>query len=84
MWPDTGSALTLEQVQADVRLLQEANVNYVRGAHYPQDQRFLDACDEAGIVVWEETLGPGVHLSNLQDPYFLKWGLCVCAVLSVS
>ncbi len=22
------------------------HVNYVRGAHYPQDQRFLDLCDE--------------------------------------
>ena len=31
-----------------------AHANYVRGAHYPQDQLFLDMCDEAGIMVWEE------------------------------
>lgn len=45
-----------------MRLLRELGVNYVRGAHYPQDQRFLDLCDEAGILVWEETLGPDVIL----------------------
>eukprot|EP00049_Salpingoeca_infusionum_P004894 m.85133 g.85133 ORF g.85133 m.85133 type:complete len:621 (+) comp12776_c0_seq3:137-1999(+) len=73
MWPDTGSALTLSQVKQDVMLLQELGVNYVRGAHYPQDQRFLDLCDEVGIVVWEETLGPSVSLLNLLDPYFMKF-----------
>ena len=45
MWPDTGSALTLAQVEADVALLQKLGANYVRGAHYPQDQRYLDLCD---------------------------------------
>lgn len=73
MWPDTGSALTLAQVQTDVALLKELGVNFVRGGHYPQDQRFLDLCDEAGIGIWEETLGPGVKLADLQSPYFLKY-----------
>ncbi len=36
MWPDTGSALTLEEVQTDLALLQKVNANYVRGAHYAQ------------------------------------------------
>jgi hypothetical protein len=36
MWPDSGSALTLEEVQTDVSLLQQLNANYVRGAHYAQ------------------------------------------------
>jgi beta-glucuronidase len=47
------------QVQDDISILKTLNANYVRGAHYPQDQRFLDLCDENGIVIWEETLGPG-------------------------
>lgn len=75
MWPDTGSALTLDQIRTDVRLLKQLNVNYVRGAHYPQDQRFLDLCDESGIVVWEETLGPGVSVHDLQDAYWMKYQL---------
>jgi len=65
MWPDTGSALTLEQLQKDLAVVQDLNLNYIRGAHYPQDQRWLDMTDEAGIAMWEETLGPGVGLSNL-------------------
>jgi hypothetical protein len=31
-------------------------------------------CDELGIVVWEETLGPGTGISNYQDPYFMQVG----------
>eukprot|EP01147_Barroeca_monosierra_P006618 gene6618-325_t len=73
MWPDTGSALSLEQVKKDVKLLQDVGANYVRGSHYPQDQRFLDLCDEYGIVVWEETLGPGVKVKDLLDPYWMKY-----------
>eukprot|EP00045_Choanoeca_perplexa_P016700 m.229236 g.229236 ORF g.229236 m.229236 type:complete len:619 (-) comp17334_c0_seq13:95-1951(-) len=73
MRPDTGSALTLEQVQDDIAILKQLNANYVRGAHYPQDQRFLDLCDEHGIVIWEETLGPGVSTDDLQNPYFMKY-----------
>ena len=44
-YPDTGSALTLAQVQQDVSFLSEIGAVYVRGGHYPQDQRFLDLCD---------------------------------------
>ena len=47
-WPSSGSALSSSQLATDVALLNKLGVNYVRGAHYPQDQRFLDACDEAG------------------------------------
>lgn len=36
LWPDTGAAVTLEQIKADVALLRELGANYVRGAHYPQ------------------------------------------------
>lgn len=75
MWPDTGSALTMDQLQADLAIVKELNLNYIRGAHYPQDQRWLDILDEEGIAIWEETLGPGVSLSDLQDPYFMKYQL---------
>ena len=71
LWPDTGAALTPAQEAADVALLRELNVNYVRGAHYPQSQSFLDMLDEAGIVLWEETLGPGVSSSDVNNTAFV-------------
>lgn len=79
----------LPKVKADLALLKEANVNYVRGAHYPQDQRFLDLCDENGIAIWEETLGPGTSTTDFESDYFMQYQLQVrlghaqAAILSI-
>lgn len=75
MYPDTGPSLTEEQMMSDVKILQDLGVNYVRGAHYPQDQRWLDICDEVGFLIWEEGLGPNVNTGNTQNPYFMKYQL---------
>jgi beta-glucuronidase len=73
-WPITGASPTDDQLDADMTLLKEkGHVNFVRGAHYPQDPRWLDRLDEAGIVMWSETLGPRTSVENMQDPYFLKY-----------
>lgn len=52
-------------------LLQELNANYVRGAHYPQSQSWLDLCDEMGVAIWEEALGPGVSTADIQNAWFM-------------
>jgi len=52
--PKRGRSLTPEIWQRDVELLQGANVNHVRTAHYPPAEEFLDRCDEAGLFVQEE------------------------------
>jgi beta-glucuronidase len=44
---------------ADLQLLRDLGCNFIRGSHYPQDQRFLNLCDEFGFLVWEENLGWG-------------------------
>eukprot|EP00928_Gymnodinium_smaydae_P073392 TRINITY_DN56601_c0_g1_i1.p1 TRINITY_DN56601_c0_g1~~TRINITY_DN56601_c0_g1_i1.p1 ORF type:complete len:707 (-),score=80.53 TRINITY_DN56601_c0_g1_i1:131-2251(-) len=71
-WPDTGGSPTNSQLDSDLTQMRAAGTNYIRGAHYPQDQRWLDRLDEHGIVMWEETLGPKVSLSNTQDPSWMK------------
>ncbi|TVR10556.1 MAG: beta-galactosidase [Planctomycetota bacterium] len=55
--PQFGPALPLQQLVQDLQILRSLGCNYIRGSHYPQDQRFLDLCDEMGFVVWEEALG---------------------------
>lgn len=71
-WPDTGASPTDAQLDTDLKQMLAAGTNYIRGAHYPQDQRWLDRLDEAGVVMWEETLGPGVSVGNILDPDWMK------------
>ena len=49
--PDWGYALPEHLMLRDLDLLEELGANSVRGSHYPNDQRFLDLCDERGIFV---------------------------------
>jgi beta-glucuronidase len=73
-WPYTAASPSDEQLDVDLKLLKDqGHVNFVRGAHYPQDPRWLDRLDEAGIVMWCETLGPATSVRNMQDDYFLKY-----------
>ncbi|MGH9327110.1 MAG: glycoside hydrolase family 2 protein [Terriglobia bacterium] len=46
----------------DIRLMKEMGVNFFRTSHYPQDVAVLDACDELGILVWEEVPNLAVHI----------------------
>jgi beta-glucuronidase len=73
-WPKTAASPTDEEMDQDITMLKEqGHVNFVRGAHYPQDPRWLDRLDEAGIVMWCETLGPGTTVKNMQDDFFIKY-----------
>ena len=51
----TGEAMMLQ----DIQRLKALGGNFIRGAHYQQCERFLDLCDENGVMVWEESLGWG-------------------------
>ncbi|NLV08988.1 DUF4981 domain-containing protein [Halomicrobium mukohataei] len=53
--PDRGRAVTVDQMRADIELMKRHNVNAVRTAHYPNDTRFYDLCDEYGLYVMDET-----------------------------
>ncbi|CAK9005664.1 Putative beta-glucuronidase (Glycosyl hydrolase 2 family protein P8) (P8_GH2) (Polysaccharide utilization locus H protein P8) (PUL H protein P8) [Durusdinium trenchii] len=58
------------ELQEDIQLLLELNANFVRGAHYSQDQRFLDLCDENGIL---ETSAWQPSSEDLADPAAWRW-----------
>jgi beta-glucuronidase len=55
--PQFGPALPVSQMVQDIEIMRAAGANFVRGSHYPQDDRFLDLCDRAGMLVWEESIG---------------------------
>lgn len=56
-WPYLGYAASASLQREDARLLKELGLNIVRTSHYPQDGSFLDACDELGLLVFEEIPG---------------------------
>jgi len=38
----------------DVHLIKSMGANFLRLAHYPQDETVLHLCDSLGLIVWEE------------------------------
>lgn len=70
--PQFGHAVPTHQMAADVGLLRDIGMNFVRGSHYPQSERFLDLCDRAGILVWSEAIGWQHTVAHLSDESFLE------------
>lgn len=65
-----GCAVPLQLMVQDMDLMQDLGANAVRTCHYPNDERFLDLCDERGILVWEENHARGLSLERMQNPNF--------------
>jgi beta-galactosidase len=60
LFPYAGMAAAARLQRRDAEILKrELNCNMVRCSHYPQSPHFLDACDELGLMVWEEPPGWG-------------------------
>lgn len=53
-WAGVATALTKENHDTDLNLMQDMGVNAIRLAHYPQAPYMLDEADRRGWLVWEE------------------------------
>ena len=49
-----GVAIDDEVNRRDIQLMKEIGCNFIRISHYPQDDALLEACDELGLLAWEE------------------------------
>jgi beta-galactosidase len=77
LFPYIGMAAPARLQRRDAEILKyELNCNMVRCSHYPQSPSFLDACDDLGIMVWQEPPGWGyvggaawqdIMLQNVHD-----------------
>jgi beta-galactosidase len=57
-FPFAGGAMPARVQARDAEIMRrELNCNMVRCAHYPQAEAFYDACDEVGLLAWEEAAG---------------------------
>jgi beta-glucuronidase len=70
--PFGGAALTVPLMAHDLDLVADMGGNCVRTSHYPNDERFLDLCDERGIFIWEENHARGLSLEQMSHPKFIE------------
>lgn len=68
--PMYGCALPFAAMQQDLQIAVDLGANAIRTSHYPNDELFLDLCDEQGILVWEENHARGLSLEQMQNPNF--------------
>jgi beta-glucuronidase len=70
--PMAGAALPLSLMVHDLELMEAMGANSLRTSHYPNDERFMDLCDERGILVWEENHARGLSLEQMRHPCFIE------------
>lgn len=75
---DLGRSMTREECYAEARAYKNANINHIRTSHYPGSEDLLDACDELGIYVEQETASvlsgyPSGIVSSRYEDYLLQF-----------
>ena len=52
--PDGGYVVSVDRMREDIRIMKQLNINAVRTSHYPNDPRWYELCDSAGLYVVAE------------------------------
>ena len=52
--PDGGYVISVERMKQDIQIMKQLNINAVRTSHYPDDPRWYELCDSAGLYVVAE------------------------------
>lgn len=70
-WPETGRATTQDQWMKDLRLMKDANINFIRLCHYQHPRGFIELCDSLGFYLGAEVgIGGGdgyFHSPSMTD-----------------
>ena len=68
--PTGGRTFSEQELQQDMELIKQANMNFIRTAHYPSDSRLYEMADRMGIYIMDEVpFGRGDE--NLANPNVL-------------
>lgn len=65
--PNRGRAVSRDHTRRDLELIKGANLNAVRGAHYPHAEHLGELCDELGLYLIDE--------ANVES-HARQWSLC--------
>ncbi len=52
--PWTGHAVSMLDMENDIKIIKAHNANCIRTSHYPNDPRFYELCDKYGIYIVDE------------------------------
>lgn len=69
-YAEFGCAVPIEAMYRDIEIIKSLGANCIRTCHYPNDERFLDLCDENGILVWEEAHARGLNEAQMRHKNF--------------
>ncbi len=52
--PETGYTPVPARMKQDLQLIKQANFNFIRTSHYPNDPRWYELCDRYGVFIMDE------------------------------
>lgn len=70
--PDYGRAVPVSSMTQDLMLMKQHNINAIRTAHYPNDPRFYELCNEFGFYVIDEADLECHGLTKIGQPHLLS------------